>query len=632
MNEKIYCWGQLSENKNTHEPVELQMIEKYDGLNINRQCAYIWKGKDLYTWTSFTEMPILVQTVHSDIISATYGINNPFIHTQSQVYPETLEKNTYFIASTTSGYISLTKTSQVISWATKSVILDRVISICSSSSYFLGLTDTGDVYKWAHIHIPSLLKFNEDFSIKISFIYTGSEHSVFVTNTSHVFVLGSNSYGQISLGDLNETEIPVLLKGISCKKAACGGFHTLILDHNGQLYSCGLGKMGQLGQGTYENSYTLQPFKLQADPGSIIDIFCTDMTTIIKFFIIKHKNSFRPQNLEPKSRLLSFFHRQLVDDAENAYLKKIAIQEKLKNKMNKKQAKRENEIQKTLKLFETQIIPHWDDMRYTKTLAELIKKGLPSKVRGDIWMRLIGNDPNITQKVFLMSLLKTKATPCDVTMSDNALLISLDISRTFNSLGYFSDQSPMKNDLRDLLEAASAYRDDIGYIQGMSYVAGMLLLNLNLFQAFQAFLSIITTPQLMPFFKIDQEGIQKIENIFLVIFSHNLPDLCRKFDREGVQPTIFMVEWFVTLYSKTFNQEVSARIWDNYFYFGSITLFKTGISILKILHPKLINGDLTVIMENISHIYDRITDPDAIINIIDQIKIPEDYLEMINNL
>ena len=92
------------------------------------------------------------------------------------------------------------------------------------------------------------------------------------------------------------------------------------------------------------------------------------------------------------------------------------------------------------------------------------------------------------------------------------------------------------------------------------------------------------------------------------------------------------MEWFVTLYSKTLPQEVSVRVWDLYFYYGESTLFKAGITIMKILKDEILNKDLSDIMTCFTHISEKITDPEKFILQYESIKLPENLKRLINNL
>lgn len=62
---------------------------------------------------------------------------------------------------------------------------------------------------------------------------------------------------------------------------------------------------------------------------------------------------------------------------------------------------------------------------------------------------------------------------------ESAGLIQVDIPRTFPSLRVFDKGGPLFEPLQHILETYVVYRPDVGYVQGMSFLAGMLLLNIG---------------------------------------------------------------------------------------------------------------------------------------------------------
>ena len=59
----------------------------------------------------------------------------------------------------------------------------------------------------------------------------------------------------------------------------------------------------------------------------------------------------------------------------------------------------------------------------------------------------------------------------------NLKVIEEDLHRTFGELGHFRQGNPLYQPLKNVLIAYSMLRPDLGYVQGMSYVAGSLLLH-----------------------------------------------------------------------------------------------------------------------------------------------------------
>jgi alpha-tubulin suppressor-like RCC1 family protein len=69
-----------------------------------------------------------------------------------------------------------------------------------------------------------------------------------------------NGHGQLGLGDKNERNIYTKLEHNfgKIKNIYCGGYHSIILNENNELYVSGYNEFGQLGLGDYDkrNTYT----------------------------------------------------------------------------------------------------------------------------------------------------------------------------------------------------------------------------------------------------------------------------------------------------------------------------------------------------------------------------------------
>ena len=80
----------------------------------------------------------------------------------------------------------------------------------------------------------------------------GSEiiHSILLDRQGNAYATGSNSKGQLCLGDEDDRSIPtqIPMEGPFID-VAVGGEHTLLLHENGTVYACGSNDVGQLGLG-----------------------------------------------------------------------------------------------------------------------------------------------------------------------------------------------------------------------------------------------------------------------------------------------------------------------------------------------------------------------------------------------
>lgn len=119
------------------------------------------------------------------------------------------------------------------------------------------------------------------------------------------------------------------------------------------------------------------------------------------------------------------------------------------------------------------------------------------------------------------------------TKEKSILIIDTDIPRTFSYIEALTDERKQK--LTQILQAFTMYRPDIGYVQGMSYVAAMLLLHTdNPFMTFVMFCTLMTKFPILPFFNFNDVLIRKIMQLYKQIFAYNLPELCEHFELEGI--------------------------------------------------------------------------------------------------
>jgi alpha-tubulin suppressor-like RCC1 family protein len=85
-------------------------------------------------------------------------------------------------------------------------------------------------------------------------IQTGPRHSSIVTNVGNVYQAGLNGNGQLGVNSTANHENFVLVayfvnNSLTVKEAFPGGYHTIILLDNNQVWGYGLNSNGQLGQG-----------------------------------------------------------------------------------------------------------------------------------------------------------------------------------------------------------------------------------------------------------------------------------------------------------------------------------------------------------------------------------------------
>jgi alpha-tubulin suppressor-like RCC1 family protein len=82
-----------------------------------------------------------------------------------------------------------------------------------------------------------------------------SEQTLLLNSQGQVFAFGDNASGQAGLGEQEYIEVPTLIKKPDLGKiiaVSAGGMHSLFLNSQGQVFSCGYGDHGELGLGDFD--------------------------------------------------------------------------------------------------------------------------------------------------------------------------------------------------------------------------------------------------------------------------------------------------------------------------------------------------------------------------------------------
>jgi hypothetical protein len=127
----------------------------------------------------------------------------------------------------------------------------------------------------------------------------------------------------------------------------------------------------------------------------------------------------------------------------------------------------------------------------------------------------------------------------------------------------------MKQEIRKCLEVFKLYRPDIGYIQGMSYIAWMLLIRMEGFPAFVCFANLVLCDpfiETLYFFKAD--NLKKIMGFFWECLEDKRPKLHKHMKNLLVEPELFLIEWAYTMFSRAFSLRLSSYIAANVVKFG----------------------------------------------------------------
>ncbi|KAL8573379.1 hypothetical protein ACOMHN_032394 [Nucella lapillus] len=237
----------------------------------------------------------------------------------------------------------------------------------------------------------------------------------------------------------------------------------------------------------------------------------------------------------------------------------------------------------------------WDDMLHSAlasadsqqfvpydTLLDCVKKGIPRNLRGSIWKFLsrqqcghggVSSSQVDTSDLSYEDLLK------QLTTHQHAILI--DLGRTFPGHPYFAKAlGPGQLELFNLLKAYSLLDTEVGYCQGISFIAGILLMHMEEKAAFELTHHLMMGLNLRKQYCPNMMALQvKLYQLMRLIHDH-YKDLYTHFEAHEIAPALYATPWFLTLFASQFTLGFVARVFDMIFIQGPDVIFKVGLMLL----------------------------------------------------
>eukprot|EP01028_Stygiella_incarcerata_P002719 TRINITY_DN151_c0_g2_i1.p1 TRINITY_DN151_c0_g2~~TRINITY_DN151_c0_g2_i1.p1 ORF type:complete len:566 (+),score=159.05 TRINITY_DN151_c0_g2_i1:154-1698(+) len=376
----------------------------------------------------------------------------------------------------------------------------------------------------------------------------------------------------------------------------------------------------------------------------------------------------RPEGLPPKDPKESKRQQRQLKMMEEMQKKKMIFEAKKIKQRKKEIVKREDRISKIQVLWNRRLRDNFEVYRHKKTLKKFWKvSAFPSSIRGELWSKCIGNNLGISSALYRILVAKGKAIreareeiprsesegrsaylaehspksgspraqhrskpppsayfggpeeleeeEVGINREESAALISLDLERTFPTLSFFSEEGPLYHSLWNVLSAYVVYRPDIGYVQGMGYLAATLLLTMDEYDSFVAFCNLLNQHHFYDFFMMDMDRVGAHIRAFEQLLMKTLPDVKMHFDSHNVRCDVFLFEWMLTAFMKTFPLDTACRVWDGFMFEGELFLFRVALGFLKTYRKDLLTMSFEELMLFLTHSKRDVNEEDLFENI-----------------
>eukprot|EP00697_Spironema_sp_BW2_P009152 gnl/Spiro4/23956_TR11863_c0_g1_i1.p1 gnl/Spiro4/23956_TR11863_c0_g1~~gnl/Spiro4/23956_TR11863_c0_g1_i1.p1 ORF type:complete len:314 (-),score=78.00 gnl/Spiro4/23956_TR11863_c0_g1_i1:157-1098(-) len=246
--------------------------------------------------------------------------------------------------------------------------------------------------------------------------------------------------------------------------------------------------------------------------------------------------------------------------------------------------------------------------RYPSKVRARVRKGIPDSLRGFVWQELLrsGGLSKLCPDYYQSMLSQQSRWEPDIIRDIPRTYPKHIFYREFNGIGQRS--------LFNVLKAYSVHDAVVGYMQGMGFIVGLLLLYMTEEDAFWFLVCLMKNHGAEGVFQPGLPLLKRYVFIFDKLVHITLPRLYNHFLSEKVLPDVYANQWFISLFSHKFPFQLVLRVWDIFFFEGYGIILRLGIALLKMSQDFLLLQPFDKIIPYIKALHRRPMDPDEMIN------------------
>mmetsp|Transcript_2392 Transcript_2392/g.2675 ORF Transcript_2392/g.2675 Transcript_2392/m.2675 type:complete len:274 (+) Transcript_2392:25-846(+) len=211
--------------------------------------------------------------------------------------------------------------------------------------------------------------------------------------------------------------------------------------------------------------------------------------------------------------------------------------------------------------------------------------------RESVWMKKTGALSLLKKNPAVFTYYNTLALPDNIDTK-----IRNDIHRTFHHFNKTKQEG-----LYQVLRAYAHFNPDVGYCQGMNFIAGVILENLPPEKCFWVFLQFMRKLGLASLFMPGLPGLEEKLRAFKIVQGRFLPKLLEHFEGLGLEGLVFANKWFLTLFGCKYDIVTLTKFFDAFLVFGWNSMYALSLAILQHKQTELLQcdniGDAFVLLE-----------------------------------
>ena len=198
-------------------------------------------------------------------------------------------------------------------------------------------------------------------------------------------------------------------------------------------------------------------------------------------------------------------------------------------------------------------------------LKKRVRKGIPDSIRAYAWQKIINLDEFYQKDVFQK-------------LTDEAKC-------TFFKEKYGGGQ----RQLYKVLVNYSKYNKEVGYVQGMGFIAALMLTYMDEERSFFMIHALMKKRELESLYLPGFPELNKKIYVLLNLQKRFIPKIYSVFRKFDVIPYSYASEWFLCLFSRNLRFNALVRIFDTFILEGYKVIYRFALAFLKTKEQKLID-------------------------------------------
>ena len=208
-------------------------------------------------------------------------------------------------------------------------------------------------------------------------------------------------------------------------------------------------------------------------------------------------------------------------------------------------------------------------------LKSRTRKGIPDNLRSYVWQLFAGKDKLVKKGLFE----KLDKEPIN---KNSEFSIIKDLDRTYPLCQLFKEKyGKGQRNLFRVLSNYSKYNKNIGYVQGLGYLAALFLIYMDEESAFYMLHAVIKNYEMEGLYLPGFPDLKKKFYVLLNLEKKFIPEIYNILKRDEALPSFYASEWFMCLFCKKVKPNILVRIIDVFLYEGYKVIYRFAIAFLK---------------------------------------------------